>query len=275
MKKYVKIHLIVIDPQNDFCDIQNAMLPVVGADADMKRLAVMIDRVGHKLEDIHVTLDSHRLIDIAHPAMWMDANGNPPQPFTLIFPDDIKTGIWTPRNPAFRARALAYTEALQATGKYVLCIWPPHCLIGTWGHNVHADLNASLQRWSEKEFAMIDYVTKGSNPWTEHYGAMMAEVPDPEDSGTGLNSGFITMLRDADIIAFAGEAGSHCVKATIDQIAENIGAEHLKKFRILTDCISPVGAVPNGPDFPAIYRDWLSEMEKKGVVLTTSVDFLA
>jgi len=275
MSKNLKIHLLVIDPQNDFCDITGATLPVSGANADMQRLAAMIDRVGYKFEDIHVTMDSHRLIDIAHPAFWQDANGNPPSPFTLIFPDDIRSGIWTPRNLGFKARALAYTEALAATGKYVLCIWPPHCLIGTWGHNVQSDLNAALQRWSEKEFAMVDYVTKGSNPWTEHYGAMMAEVPDPEDPSTDLNMDFIKMLRDADIILIAGEAGSHCVKSTVDQIAEHIGEEHVKKFYLLTDCISPVGAVPGGPDFPAIYKDWLVDMEKRGMTLTTSVDFLA
>jgi nicotinamidase-related amidase len=136
-------------------------------------------------------------------------------------------------------------------------------------------LNGALQRWSASEFAMVDYVTKGSNPWTEHYGAMMAEVPDSEDPGTSLNTQFITMLRDADIIGVAGEAGSHCVLETVNQIADNIGDEHLKKFHIITDGISPVGAVPNGPDFPAIYKDWLQAMSKRGMVLTTSTDFLS
>jgi nicotinamidase-related amidase len=275
MNKNLRIHLLLIDPQNDFCDIAGAMLPVTGANEDMKRLTALIDRIGHKLEDIHVTLDSHRLIDIAHPAWWQDEKGNSPAPFTLIFAKDIRAGIWTTRHPGFLKRSLAYAEALEATGKKILCIWPPHCLIGTWGHNIHSDLNGALQRWSASEFAMVDYVTKGSNPWTEHYGAMMAEVPDSEDPSTALNTQFITMLRDADIIGVAGEAGSHCVLETVNQIADNIGDEHLKKFHIITDGISPVGAVPNGPDFPAIYKDWLQMMSKRGMVLTTSTDFLS
>ncbi len=271
-----KIHLLVIDPQNDFCDIPGATLPVPGADADMKRLAALVDRVGHKLEDIHVTLDSHRLIDVAHPAWWMDSSGRQPAPFTMISASDIESGIWTTRNPQFRDRSLAYARDLERQGKYKICVWPPHTLIGTWGHAVHADLNKALQRWSDREFAMVNYETKGSNPYTEHYGAMMAEVPDPADPSTMLNTRFLSMLASADIVGVAGEALSHCVMTTVDQIVENIGPEHVKKFHILTDCTSPVSAVPNGgPDFPAISKKWLAEMKSKGLTLTTAAQFLA
>lgn len=271
----MKIHLLVIDPQNDFCDIPGATLPVSGANEDMKRLAAMIERVGPKLADIHVTMDSHRLIDIAHPVWWMNQNGDQPAPFTIISADDIENGIWTTRNPGFRKRTLEYARQLEATvGKYQICVWPPHCLIGTWGHNVQTDLDEALQRWSDKEFAMVDYVTKGSNPWTEHYGALMAEVPDPSDPSTALNTDFLAMLAEVDIVVVAGEALSHCVKVTVTQIADNIGEEHIKKFHILTDCSSSVSAVPNGPDFPAIAQSWLKEMEARGMILTTSTDFL-
>lgn len=273
--KNMNVQLLIIDPQNDFMDMNDSALPVPGAVADMQRVAALIDRIGNKLTDIHVTLDSHRLIDIAHPAWWMDKDGNPPVPFTIISVDDVESDIWMPRNPGFRKKTLEYVRQLDAGGKYPLCIWPPHCLIGDKGHNVQEDLNAALQRWSEKEFAMVDYVTKGSNPWTEHYGALMAEVPDQADPGTALNTDFLQILVEADIVVVAGEALSHCVKETVTQIADNIGDEHVKKFQILTDCCSPVPAVPGGPDFPAIAQDWLMEMEKRGMKLTTSAEFLA
>lgn len=274
MSKSLRVHLLVIDPQNDFCDIPGAALPVSGANADMERLAKLIDRVGHKLDDIHVTLDSHRPIDIAHPGFWADGKGSNPNPFTMISSGDIEAGIWTPSNPSLRDRALAYTRALEAGGKYALIIWPEHCLIGTWGHNVHSKLNEALYRWSKKHFATVDYVTKGSNPFTEHYGALMAEVPDSEDPGTALNTRVLEMLAEADIIGVAGEASSHCVLTTVNQIAENIGEEHIKKFHLLTDCMSPVAPVP-GADFPAIASAWLKDMQKRGMTLTTSKDFLA
>lgn len=276
----MKVHLLVIDPQNDFMDIKGAMLPVTGANDDMKRLAAMVDRVGDKLRQVHITMDSHHLVDIAHPAFWRDSEGNLPDPMTMISAEAIKDGTWTPRNPRFRQYTIGYAEALEAAGKYTLMVWPPHCLIGSWGHNVQSDLAASLDRWTLKRMANIDFVTKGTNVFTEHYGALQAEVPIDSDPTTQLNARFLTMLQDADIIAVAGEASSHCVKATVEQVADNIGEEHIKKFRLLTDCMSPVPAVtaPDGTvivDFPAMADAFQKDMENRGMTLTTSVDFLA
>ena len=78
-------------------------------------------------------------------------------------------------------------------------VWPTHCLIGTPGWCVQKNLMAALQEWERKEFANVDYVTKGSNPWTEHYGGLEAEVPDPSDPTTGLNTRFIQVLQAADL----------------------------------------------------------------------------
>lgn len=276
----MKVHLLVIDPQNDFMDQPNAALPVAGAMNDMKRLAAMVDRVGTKLQKIHVTLDSHHLVDIAHPAFWRDGNGVSPNPLTIISSDAIKDGTWVPRRPELRDYAIGYAEDLERGGKYQLMVWPPHCLIGSWGHNIQADLSAALDRWSEARVRNIDYVTKGTNVLTEHYGALMAEVPIPNDPSTQLNGRFLQMLQEADVIAVAGEASSHCVKATVEQVADNIGAEHIKKFHLLTDAMSPVGAVtaPDGSiivDFPAIADKFLKDMASRGMKLSSTVDFLA
>jgi nicotinamidase/pyrazinamidase len=100
-------------------------------------------------------------------------------------------------------------------------------------------------------------------------------VPDPDDPGSQLNTDFLSMMADADIIAVAGEASSHCVLSTIRQIVENIGAEHLKKFHILTDGMSSIGANPGAPDFPAITKAFFAEMERKGMKLTTCAEFLS
>ncbi len=290
MGKSIKIHLVIVDPQNDFMGNDDglpyavslkdgtsltASLPVKGAVSDMRRLAKLIERIGPRLDDIHVTLDSHRVIDVAHGGMWVDGTGKHPAPFTLIRHDDIVNGIWQPRNPAYRKRMLDYTKALESGGNYLLIIWPEHCLIGTWGHNVQIDLMKVLTRWERTELANVDYVVKGTNPFTEHYGALMAEVPDPDDPSTQLNLDFIKILQDADIVAIAGEASSHCVKATVEQVANNIGDEHLKKIHLLTDCMSPVPSAPGTPDFPAIAESFLKEMAAKGMNLLKSTKFLA
>lgn len=289
MGKNLKVHLVVIDGQNDFMGSDDgtpysvkladgksltATLPVKGAVSDMKRLAKMIDRVGPRIEDIHATLDSHRVIDVAHGGMWRDENGKSPNPFTLITSNDIVNRIWTPRNPNLRQRMIDYARALEAGGNYLLIIWPEHCLIGTWGHNIQADLAEAFLRWERSQYANVDYVVKGTNPYTEHYGALLAEVPDPSDPSTQLNTAFLGVMQDADIIGFAGEASSHCVLTTLKQVVQNIGKEHLKKFHLLTDCMSPVAPAPGTPDFPAIAEKFLKEMSVEGMTLTTSTEFL-
>jgi nicotinamidase/pyrazinamidase len=283
----VRVKLFIVDPQNDFIGNEDgsplsegnyaATLAVKGAVGDMGRLATMIDRVGPKLEDIDVTLDSHRPIDVAHAAFWQDSNGKPPPPFTLITNADIQSGKWHPRRSAYGKRMLEYTSELERRGKYVLLIWPDHCLIGSWGHNVYAPLMKALNDWQRKEFAVVGFHPKGSNIFTEHYGGLMAEVPDPNDPGTQLDlseGGIIHSLQQADIVAIAGEASSHCVSATVEQIVDNIGDSHLHKINLLVDCMSPVPAQPGTPDFPALAAAFIQKMQARGVKAIKSTDFL-
>ena len=103
-----KIHLLIIDPQNDFCDPQNGNLYVPGAEQDMLRLATMVDRLRDKLADIHVTLDSHHMVDIAHPVFWRNSNGENTAPFSQITAADVLAGTWTTTLPSARPRALCH-----------------------------------------------------------------------------------------------------------------------------------------------------------------------
>ena len=61
----MQVELLIIDPQVDFCDPAGALY-VTGADGDITRLARMVRRLAPKLDDIHVTLDSHHFVDVAH-----------------------------------------------------------------------------------------------------------------------------------------------------------------------------------------------------------------
>ena len=278
------IKLLIIDPQVDFMDAQGSALPVTGATEDMNRMAAFIAKHGNKLDSIDVTLDSHHELDIAHPAMWRDENGKMPDSFTLIWSKDIKAGIWTPilanqKLPILggltvKQYTIAYTEFLESTGKKVLCIWPAYCRIGTPGHNVQETLMAELLNWGRKNSATVDFTVKGTSPWTEHYGALMAEKPLASDPTTSLNTRLLETLAEADVIPVGGEASSHCIMTTVDQIADNIGDEHIRKFHLFTDCMSPVGAVP-GFDFPVLAQEWLNRMKDRGMTLTTSTDFLS
>jgi hypothetical protein len=70
-----RIELVIIDPQIDFMDLPGSKLPVAGATRDMARLAAFVSRCGQKLSGIHVTLDSHHLMHIANPMMWVNGLG--------------------------------------------------------------------------------------------------------------------------------------------------------------------------------------------------------
>ena len=110
----MNVHLMIVDPQYDFMDYPESALRVPGANDDMRRLTAMIDRVGSRLEAIHVTMDTHRPIDIAHPGMWVDSDGHAPAPFTVITHDDVKAGRWRPRMPSLQEWVVHYTERLEA-----------------------------------------------------------------------------------------------------------------------------------------------------------------
>jgi nicotinamidase-related amidase len=271
-----KVVLLTIDPQVDFCSPTGALF-VPGADKDMQRLAKMVKRTKGDLDDIVCTLDSHRTLHIAHPIWWVDAHGNHPTTLpktlpTLITLADV-TGPnpkWRATNPAYRQRSIDYVAKLQANNRYVLCIWPPHCLIASDGYKVQPELFEAFCEW-EAQFAAINYVTKGSNIYTEHYSALLADVFDPGDLSTGLNTDLLDVCQDPDValIGISGEAGSHCVPNTIRDIANNFGKDNIKKFRLIEDTISPV------PGFEKLQEDFINEMVSQGMEITTSDKFLA
>ena len=272
--------LLVIDPQNDFCDVPAAWrpvdpltgatvapaLPVAGAHADMQRTAAFIRAAGAALDEIVVTLDSHHQVDIAHPTFWRQANGDDVTPFTQVTAEQVRAGDYQPRDPAALPRTLAYLDALEAGGRYTLMVWPVHCEIGTWGHDVHADVRAAYNLWERATLRAVRKVTKGENPWTEHYSAIQAEVPDAADEHTQMNTALLAALDTAGTLLVAGEASSHCVRATTEHIVANLPSGRPERVVLLTDCMSPVGG------FEAQHQQFLDEMRARGVRLMTSDD---
>jgi nicotinamidase-related amidase len=287
----MKVNLFIIDPQIDFCDSGTIIrdgqgnpvrtadgnevktpagaLCVAGADADCERLSKMILRLINKIDDINVTLDSHRTVDVAHPIFWVNSKGEHPTPFTIISEDDVVNGVWMATNPAWRKKATDYVKSLYSNKRYPLCIWPPHCRIGSRGHGIMPNVSDALLKWEEQRFACVNFVTKGSNVFTEHYSAVKADVPDPADPSTQLNTELLDILSQADLIPIAGQALSHCVANTITDVADNFGEDNIKKFVLLEDCCSNVGG------FEQLGKDFVDRMVKRGMRVAKSTTFLA
>lgn len=299
-----RIHLIVIDPQRSFCEViedslqhvlHNGELCVPGAWDDMNvRLPALITRLGRKLDDCSVTMDSHQRLHIAHGRWYRNRQGQSPAPFTLMREDSGRIinysfdaqgvrhdiGEFTTFVPNALSWTLHYLKQLVIRQRYLHVIWPEHCLIGTTGHNVVPALREALLGWETLVNQTTNFVTKGSNPCVEHFSAVQAEVPfdgDKDmglksDPGTQINADFITAVMEADEILLTGEAGSHCLANTVFDMADFFGAgtnDFTQKLVLLTDATSPV------PGYEKLQADFISKMIARGMKLTTTVDYLA
>lgn len=262
-----KRSLFIIDGQNDFMDISGAALPVKGAAEDMEKLSNWAVPNIEQFDKIYLTQDSHHHLDIAHPDWWQDASGNVVAPFTLITHADIMAGKYTPR--LYYKRSVAYVKALEDNGEYLHFIWPPHCLMGTWGHNFY-DAVFNIILAAEKAKKWPNFITKGSNPFTEHFGAFRANVEDSNDWSTQLDQNLIASLMDCDEVFIAGEARSHCVANSLRQLVQEVPSL-APKLVVLTDCMSDV------PGLPAAFYDGVQALyddaKAKGVRFETTLTY--
>ena len=259
------IRLLIIDGQNDFI-VDNAPLQVGGALGDVARLSKMIATHHGKINKITATMDSHHTNDIGHRWVWLDKSGNHPNPapglgFTS---QDLISGNLNYIIPSMQPKMIKYCQELEAKNRYCLMVWAEHCVIGTKGAALHEDLFASIQEWERKQWKFLRCLTKGTNPFTEHYSALQAEVPMANDEATKLNIPFINECKDCDMLLIAGWASSHCLAYTVRDLVDNFGIASLDKLVLLEDATSPVGSFEKNAD------DFFEDMRKRGLTISTT-----
>lgn len=262
-----KTALVAIDVQNTFC-IPEFELFVggrsgMGAVEDNRRLCEFIYRNLNILTRIAATLDTHTAMQIFHPIFLVDANGAHPAPMTQVSLEDVLSGRWA-FNPAIastlhispeygRQHLLHYVEELKQRGKYELTVWPYHVMLGSIGHALVPAVEEAVFFHTVARSSQTDFQIKGSNPLTEHYSAVGPEVLDGPRGETiaRKNAAFLRELHRFDRIIIAGQAKSHCVAWTIDDLLVDIRAsnpELVNKVYLLEDCTSPV-VIPDVVDF--------------------------
>lgn len=257
-------HLLIIDPQVDFMDLAGSTLPVSGADADMRRLADFIDAQGSRIDRITVTLDTHELHDIGHPVFWRKADGTMPTPFTPVSVEDVEQGRIDAAEPSLRGYVREYLRALKAGNRYSHMIWPVHCQIGSPGHAIHPAVLRAINGWEMRSGTPARRVLKGQNRFTEHYSAVRAEVVDPRDPATAINRAFVDSIAGSSRTLVAGEALSHCVRATVEDLVDAMPQGHrAARFTLLTDAMSPVTG------FEGSGQAFLQRMAQQGATLCT------
>ncbi|RME01521.1 MAG: isochorismatase [Calditrichaeota bacterium] len=262
-----KIGLLLVDVQNTFC-IPEFELFVggrsgTGAVEDNRRLCEFIYRNLDKITEICPTMDTHQAMQIFHAIFFINDQGEHPAPYTLITEEDILAGKWK-FNPALSARLglspeqgerfiKHYVHKLKESGKYDLTIWPYHAMLGGIGHALVSAIEEAVFFHTIARYSQPDFQVKGNHPLTENYSVLRPEVMADAD-GKPLaekNTALIQKLVEFDAVVVAGQAKSHCVAWTVEDLLQEMQAIDKslpQKVYLLEDCTSPV-VVPGVIDY--------------------------
>jgi nicotinamidase/pyrazinamidase len=305
--------LLLIDVQNDFHPGGSLAIPTANEDA--QRIAQLIRQHGsNSIHRIVATLDTHQKLHIAHGCFWQKGDNNNsatgddehPPPFTIISSQDLENGVWKPRSDLMLPENLSemldpsvfsnietvlkedgksldltkyvleYTRRLEQRGRFQLCIWPEHCLIGTNGHAMVDNIQQALQEWSCATGRSVEWIYKGQNLLTEMYSAMQADVPVTHDTNwnTTLLDSLLTSAKTNNAnhnhrLLICGQAMSHCVNYTVRDLVRHWPAERLSEICLLQDCASAV------PGFEAAAQQFQDDMAAAGIQSTTAAQVFA
>ncbi len=287
-----RVCLVLVDVQNTFC-IPEFELYVggrsgTGAVDDNRRMCEFIYRNLDKITQICPTMDTHQAIQIFHSVFLVNTNGEHPAPFTLISGEDIQKGRWK-FNPAIskslgidaqygQQHLLHYMHTLAQSGKYALTVWPYHAMLGGIGHALVSSVEEAIFFHSLARSTQPSFQIKGNHPLTEHYSVVGPEVLK-DSAGKPIaqkNSQFIDLLLTFDAILIAGQAKSHCVAWTIDDLLNDEKIREKKlvgKIYLLEDCTSPVD-VPGVIDYTDQANAAFEKFAKAGVHIIKSTESL-
>jgi nicotinamidase-related amidase len=256
-----------VDVQNTFC-IPDYELFVsgrsgTGAVDDNRRLCQFIYRNLDKITQICPTMDTHQITQIFHSIFLVNETAEHPAPYTIVSVEDVEKGVWKV-NPKIsdtigideqygQKYLLHYTKILKEGGKYNLTIWPYHAMLGGIGHALVSSVEEAIFFHSIIRYSQPDFQVKGDNPFTENYSVLSPEVLR-DAAGKPIaqkNNRFIKKLMEFDVVVVAGQAKSHCVAWTIDDLLNEmviVDKNLAKKVYLLEDCTSPV-VIPGVVDY--------------------------
>jgi nicotinamidase-related amidase len=262
-----RLALLIVDAQNTFClpgfELFVGGRSGRGAIDDNRRLAEFIYHNLGAITRIIPTLDTHQALQIFHAIWLVDADGRHPPPYTLVPLEEIERGRWRFNplaaasldiDPSYGQRQLEhYARRLKASGKYNLTIWPYHSMLGGIGHALVSLIEEAVFFHGIARFSQADFQIKGDNPLTEHYSVLGPEVRDGPDGEpiASRNEALIAKLLSFDAVVIAGQAKSHCVAWTIDDLLRGVEERDrrlARKIYLLEDCTSPV-VVPGVIDY--------------------------
>ena len=253
--------LLAVDCQNTFCT-PGFELFVPGAPEDSRRLCELVYRELGALTEIVATLDTHRAFQIFHAAFLVDRDGHHPPPYTSVSVDDVAAGVWRAADPALQRDLERYVHALAEGGKYELTVWPYHAMLGGVGHALVSAVEEAFFFHALARGTQTRFELKGGDPLTEHYSALRPEV-----GGGEANLALVEHLRSFDAVYVAGQAKSHCVAWTVEDLLR-LAPEIAPRLFLLEDCTSPV--VAGELDFTAQADETFARFASAGAHVTSS-----
>lgn len=295
-----KIALIVVDAQNTFCipgfELYVAGRSGTGAVDDNRRLSQFIYRNMHRITEIVPTLDTHQAMQIFHSVFFVNERGEHPEPYTFISVQDIEEGRWRfnrnlSRNLDYgddfiERHLLHYVRELKKSGKYELTVWPYHAMLGGIGHALVSSIEEALFFHTIARRSQPDIHVKGDHPLTEHYSVLGPEVstgPGGKPLSLRKESLFqkpiasdavFNKLKYFNAVIIAGQAKSHCVAWTINDLLEKLKTQdksHAERIYLLEDCTSPV-VIPDGIDYTGEADRAFDKFSNSGMNVVRSTD---
>jgi nicotinamidase-related amidase len=253
---------------------------------DNQRLCEFIYRNLDVITQVFPTLDTHSAAQIFHPIFFINAAGEHPAPYTLITASELESGVWRFNaaiaetlglEPAYvQAYLLHYTRTLAASGHYALTVWPYHAMLGGIGHALASAFEEAMFFHGIARQSQPDFQVKGRAILTEDYSALGPEVTHDQDGRPigAFNRTLLDKLRTFDAVLVAGQAKSHCVAWTVQDLLDALQQEApdaISNVYLLVDCMSPV-VVPGAIDYTEIADATFARFEAAGMHLVRSVD---
>jgi nicotinamidase-related amidase len=135
-------------------------------------------------------------------------------------------------------------------------------MLGGIGHALVSAVEEAVFFHSVARNSPAAFQVKGENPRVEHYSVLGPEV------GGGRNEELIELLGTFDAVAIAGQAKSHCVAWTVEDLLQDVPSD---RVYLLEDCTSPVIA-PGAVDFTAEGNEAFARFAARGVHIVRSTD---
>jgi len=285
-----RICLMLVDVQNTFC-IPEFELFVGGASGtaaidDNRRVCEFIYRNLGIITEICATMDTHMTMQVFHNIFLVNERGEHPAPFSAISEEEIAQGVWKldPRvteslgiSKRYAADYLRhYVHQLDKKAKYDYTIWPYHAMLGGIGHALVSAVEEAVFFHGVARYSRTDFQVKGDNPLTENYSVLRPEVMEDAEGKkiAQENKQLINKLLDFDAVIIAGQAKSHCVFWTVDDLLDQLQSTDKKltdKVYLLEDCTSPI-VIPDGPDFTEAANEAFERFAGAGMHVVRSTD---